>query len=450
MSNILNEFPKYTFGDWKNQLVKDLRGESEDTLTHHDSIEEFEYTCYQHSETFSSNNETLSEISDFRVTSKVSNDWLNYGTVIVNQDEKVANKQALNLLSLGADSLRFILPNKSIDVADLINEIQLEFIETTFVIQTFEQYTAFNQLLSEKSRKHVSLEIDLIVNDKLKSHLSELKSIQAGKNLATFAVNGYVLQQRGATTWQEVGFSLASAHEYINLLVEAGFSLNEASNAITFNVGAGSNYFYEIAKLKVLSETWQQVLHSYDKNQTNYSKVIGIIGFLNKSIKDPYTNLLRQTTETMSLINGGAHGVVVQPYNLYSKNGLTDLAERMALNIPTILKEESYLHAVIDPLAGSYTINLLCDLIATKSWNYFKELEQLNGISHPEAQEKLKKDIITKAKERSSRINAKSDVIIGVNIFKNLKEDNNEWLDFPAYLDLPQLILENQFLEATV
>src|SRR5690606_20083690 len=122
------------------------------------------------------------------------------------------------------------------------------------------------------------------------------------------------IQQRGATTWQETGFCLATGHEYIHLLTEHGFTLDEACRSITFNLGAGANYFYEIAKLKVLSETWQFIVHSYDSKQTSHSIINGIIGFTNKSIKDPYTNLLRQTTEAMSLLVGGANGIVVQPY----------------------------------------------------------------------------------------------------------------------------------------
>lgn len=448
MSNILSEFPKYTFEDWKNQLIKDLKGESDDVLTFHDSIEEFSYPCYQHQDMLSSNGKSLSEISDFRVTSKTTNDWFNYGTVIVGDNSKDANKHALNLLNLGADALRFILPSNEVKLSELFYDIQLAFIQSSIVIQSIEQFRALNEFLSDEQKECVSIEIDLINYPNIKNNIAELSQAKTG--LVQFVVNGYEIQQRGATTWQETGFCLASANDYLVTLTENGFTLDEACRSIQFNIGAGANYFYEIAKLKVIAETWQFIVHSYDKNQTSHSTINGIIGFSNKSIKDPYTNLLRHTTEAMSLLSGGANGIIVQPYNLYSTNGVTDLAERMALNIPTILKEESYLHAVLDPLAGSYSINLLCDLIAEKSWSYFKELESLNGISNHEAQSKLKKDIEQKAVERIARIQSKNDVIIGVNIFKNAKDDNNNWMEFPRYLGISQLLLENHFEAAAL
>ena len=448
MSNILSEFPKYTFEDWKNQLIKDLKGESEDVLTINDSIEEFSYPCYQHQDMPASNGKSLSTISDFRITSKDNNEWFNYGIVVINSDVKAANKHALNLLTLGADSLRIVFPSSQVVLNDLLLDIQLEYIQTSFVIQSIEQFRDLNEYLSNNQKQCASIEIDLINYPAIKNHIQELSQTPTG--FVQFLVNGYEIQQRGATTWQETGFCLATGHEYIHLLTENGFTLDAACHSIAFNVGAGANYFYEIAKLKVLSETWQFVVQSYDNKQSSHSTINGIVGFTNKSIKDPYTNLLRQTTEAMSLLIGGAHGIVVQPYNLYSTKGVTALAERMALNIPTILKEESYLHAVLDPLAGSYSINLLCDIIAGKSWEYFKAIERLNGITSSEAQAKLKKDIEQKAAERIARIQSKKDVIIGVNIFKNTKDDDNNWSEFPTYMGISQLLLENHFEETTV
>ena len=61
---------------------------------------------------------------------------------------------------------------------------------------------------------------------------------------------------------------------------------------------------------------------------------------MNKSLKDPYTNLLRQTTEAVSAIIGGANELNVQPYDLYTTSGKSELSQRMAINISHLLKEE--------------------------------------------------------------------------------------------------------------
>src|SRR5690606_6383238 len=136
---------------------------------------------------------------------------------------------------------------------DLLLDIQLDYIQTSFVIQSIEQFRDLNAFLSDNQKKCASIEIDLINYPTLKSHLQELSQTPTG--LVQFVVNGYEIQQRGATTWQETGFCLATGHEYIHLSTEHGFTLDEACRSITFNLGAGANYFYEIAKLKVLSET---------------------------------------------------------------------------------------------------------------------------------------------------------------------------------------------------
>lgn len=71
-----------------------------------------------------------------------------------------------------------------------------------------------------------------------------MKSIQRSFCL----IDGYSIQQTGATTWQEIAFMLATGHEYLVKLIEKGFTIDEAAACIHFSTGIGSSYFYEIAK----------------------------------------------------------------------------------------------------------------------------------------------------------------------------------------------------------
>ena len=80
--------------------------------------------------------------------------------------------------------------------------------------------------------------------------------------------------------------------------------INSAASLIHFNFGVGSNYFNEIAKIRSFKMMWLFMLEKYGvqlKEDLNVS-ISATIGFVNKSLKDPYTNLLRQSTEAMSAI----------------------------------------------------------------------------------------------------------------------------------------------------
>lgn len=444
MNKLLTDFPIPSLEDWKAQFKIDLKGDSEELLQVNDPIEEIDYSCYQHAE-------NVENIPDYSIITRNSNDWKNIGTVTV-FDEKSANKTALHLLNSGADALRFILKSTEIDLSTLMNEIQVQFIHCSFTINSLEHFKSINSYFSNEQQQSISLEIDGVTFPNYTTHFPTFIEGLLNQPQARFIVNGYEIQQRGATTWQEIAFCLSTANEYLIQLLENGFSTENAVKCIHFNCGVGANYFYEIAKIKVLKQLWMKIVKTYNSNHSIdvQSEITGIIGFTNKSLADPNTNLLRQTTEAMSLISGGVNGICVQPYNLQSVNGESELAQRMALNISSILKEESYFNRVQDPQSGSYSVKLLSDLIARKSWGYFQQLDELGGVFETTAQQKLVNDIQHKATARIERLNTKSAKIIGVSIFKNPKEEQNSWLELTEYLNLPQLILESHYKETTV
>lgn len=436
MDKLFSEFSIPSFEDWKKQLIKELKDTPESALTVIDSIEDLEYTCYQHEE-------TTNHLPDYHISTALNNDWLNFGLVEV-IDEESANAKALNLLNSGADALRFDLKKQETDFQKLTKGIEFQYIQTRFCIHSLEQFKSVQSFFSEEDKKYISLEIDLIGNNDLKKHQAEILS---SNSFPTFLVaNGYSLQQCGANTWQEIGYCLSSAHEYLVLLTENGIELEKAAKSISFNIGVGANYFMEIAKVRVLRFLWNEILQNYDPSKTfETCKIYGMVGFTNKSLKDPHTNLLRQTTEAMSLISGGVTGIMIQSYAAKSIKNDNSLAERMAINIPLILKEESYFHAVQDPQGGSYSVKLLSHLIAEKAWSYFQSLDGLGGVLQENAIQKLTSDVLLTAEKRIQLLNEKEDVLIGVSIFPNPENESNEWTEKENYLGMETLVLEKTY-----
>ena len=78
----------------------------------------------------------------------------------------------------------------------------------------------------------------------------------------------------------------------------------------------------------------------------------------NKTIEDPYMNILRTQTEAMSAILGGTDSLTVEPFDIVFRT-TDEFSERIASNQQLILKEEAYFDKVADPAAGSYYIENL-------------------------------------------------------------------------------------------
>lgn len=440
MSNLFNEFPKPSYTDWVNKLKQDLKGQSEELIQRKDPIEELNYNSYQHADSGNTHAVDAFQNSFIKGHFATDNQWENMATIVVTTESE-ANKKALTVLNLGATALRFVIKKNTVDWNTLTKDIQLQFIETTVVISSSDTYFSILESFKEATSSiYFELELSAIKENDWSKLVQSLKK----KQRYTFLANGYSFQQCGATTWQEVGYALSVAHEMLVKLIDNGLTVDEAAACIHFSTGAGAIYFYEIGKVRALRILWARIIEEYQPamNESYLARITGLTGYINKSLKDPYTNLLRQTTEAMSLVFSGVHNICVQPYDTYSTKKETTLSTRMAINIPLILKEESYFDKVIDPLGGSYAVEFLTNEIAEKAWTLFQTIEAMGGISTNEATQYIVSAVEQKAAMRIEQLTNKKEALIGITIFPNPKEENNDWIAFDDYLGMKQLILE--------
>lgn len=440
MNKLFDEFEKPNYQEWVEVIKSDLKDKPLELVQRNDEIEEFQFNSYQHQDSVNTSFIPNLNNSFIRNTNGLDNQWENVISIYV-QDEAKSNQSAMQAFKLGATALRFIIQKESVNWKSLFQGIKLQHIETTIAITNFEIYQSAQQEISTVYLQHISFELELPT---IESNWVELATYLKKSPQFTLIANGYSMQQVGATTWQEVNYAIAVAHEMLVKLMENGLSVDEAAICIHFNVGVGSNYFYEIAKLRSLRILWGRILEQYQaQNSKPYNaRITGIVGFCNKSLKDPHTNLLRQTTEAMSLINGGVHAISVLPYDYFSKHGTSSLTTRMAINIPLILQEESYFNLVSDSLGGSYAVEHLTHLIADKAWTLFQQIEVGGGISNQQLFNQFLNQVDQKAKLRIERIKNKQDQFIGISNFLNPNEERNQWLEQADYHGLKPLIFE--------
>ena len=138
--------------------------------------------------------------------------------------------------------------------------------------------------------------------------------------------------------------------EYMAQLTERGISSDLAASKIRFSFGTGSNYFPEIAKLRAARVLWSVVTNGFhvDKEENLKMEIHCVTSEWNKTVYDPYVNMLRTQTEAMSAILGGADSLTVEPFDTVFRHP-DEFSERIARNQQLILKEEAYFDKVADP-----------------------------------------------------------------------------------------------------
>ncbi len=432
---LFEDFSPQTYDQWKASVDRELKGLSfEETLTKKDEIEELDYSKFNNlSRANSSEKLTYS-----RATSSNNNDWL-IGKRIEVKDEKVANKMALLALNQGANALTFILQKTNILWEALFENIGLDYIACQFETLDEEQSQNLSKTYPSFCKKPL-----ILLNDPIGVSSTFILPEREQAGTVLFKVNAYGLHQTGANATQEIAFALSMGHEYLHRLLAGGFSIDDASAMIRFDFGIGSNYFIEATKFRVFRKLWANIVTSYhpQENCSHACYIYAQTGFVNKSLKDPYTNLLRQSTEVMSAVLGGANEIIVRAYDEYAKEKEANLGERMALNISNILKEESYFDKVIDPLGGSYSLENLASILEEKAWSLFQNIEKKGGISYHEGKNHLQSKVEKTAQKRMDKLKSGERLLIGVNKYPNPDEKANQWQDIPPYFGLEALILE--------
>lgn len=444
MNKLFSDFPKVSKLEWEEKLTKELKGaDFNSSLRRNDEIEELEYATYAHTSDQTSTIEIPGDAPFLRGNKSVNNDW-NIASLVVVEDEKEANKKALDLLMSGTTALVFQFKKENTNLSTLFDQIGFEFIQTQFTVTSFLQFEALTSYFKGKENCLVLYRVDFQLDNESSTEFSKFTSLSKGLNVRFCFVDGFSIQQTGATIIQELAIALANGNEYLIRLINEGYSVDEAASSIHFSIGVGSNYFYEIAKVRAFRKLWNSIVEAYKPTNHSVSKAIitAEIGFINKSLKDPYTNLLRQTTEAMSVISAGVESVLIHPYDAKSMKGISELSARMATNISLILKDESYFDKVIDPIGGSYSIEQLTEQIAQKAWVKFQEIDALGGILTLEAKSKLAVEIKAKVALKLEKIKSGKQMLIGVNKYPNPQTETNDWLPEENFFGLKKLIFE--------
>jgi methylmalonyl-CoA mutase len=222
---------------------------------------------------------------------------------------------------------------------------------------------------------------------------------------------------------QELAFALSLGAEYMTQLTGLGVQPDEVAKRIVFNLSIGNNYFFEIAKLRAGRLLWSRIVKAYGPASDDSARMIvhAETGTFNKTVYDPYVNLLRTQTEAMSAALGGAHAVSVLPFDHFSHQ-TGELSERIARNQQILLKEEAYLDKITDVAGGAYYLESLTEGIAEQAWQLFLEVDGIGGFLAAMKEGFIQKTIRETAAQRIRNIASRRENLLGVNQFPNFSE----------------------------
>ena len=209
---------------------------------------------------------------------------------------------------------------------------------------------------------------------------SYVRQLQAPQ-LRAAEVSTLAYHDAGASGTQELAYALATGLEYLRWAMDAGLSINAASAQIGFSVGVAGDLFLEVAKLRALRLCWAKLVAACGGDAAAQNTHLhAVTSRRTKTLRDPWVNILRTTTETFAAMVGGADSLTTRGFD--ELLGVSDsFARRIARNVQTILNEEAHVTHVADAGGGSYYIDALTDGLARGAWELFQGIEQGGGMA---------------------------------------------------------------------
>ncbi|MDR0971320.1 MAG: methylmalonyl-CoA mutase family protein [Bacteroidales bacterium] len=436
---LFTQFPPVPTELWEEAIRVDLKGQDYDKKLVWKTIEGFNVRPYYREE-------NLKDIV-LNKSNKQDNSW-DIRQDIFEKDILLANAIAQQGIKRGVNSLGLDATNikSEKDLELLLKDIDITKVKINFtgancfweITNLFISFVKSHNI--DKDKVYGSLNFDPFVKalysggfcceiPEIGKRAAELIKL-VKENIPNFdviTINGQIFNNAGSSIVQELAYSLSAANEYIYCATSNGALAHSVGYRMVISFATGSNYFMEIAKIRAARILFKRIMEQYNpKCETAFDVFIATqSSFYNKTIYDPYVNMLRTTTETMSSAIAGADSISVYPFDCAFKES-DDFSRRIASNQQILLKEETYLDKVVDPSSGSYYIENLTNSICEAAWNIFKEIEEKGGFLSAIKEGFIQDEIEKTSSKRSNDAAMRKTSILGTNQYPNLNEKMSE------------------------
>lgn len=442
---LFEEFQAVSAKQWVQQIQVDLKGaDYNQTLLWH-SEEGIDVKPFYHEDTTPNKYSIPGQPDIWQIAQAIFID-----------DITIAKKLSQEALLKGATALRLIA-DKPFDIITFFDGLIIEDAKVYFELLFWDK-AFFHELSSYLNKNKIthSLGLDpigyLVKEGNWQNEintldtLAEIVKVQPNSSIR---VDTRTYQNAGANMVQQLAYAMTHANEYLHSLNKKEVALKELK--IVFHVAIGSNYFFEIAKLRALRLLYATLAKEYNANPL--CEILAMPTKRNKTIYDYNVNMLRTTTECMSAILGGADTIENMPYDaIFHKDN--PFGSRIARNQLLILKEESFFDKVSNPSDGTYYIENLTEELANKALELFKNIEKSGGFIKQLHEGTIQRKIAESAAKEQTLFDSGKLVLLGTNKHPNPQDKMKEDLELFPFVKrnvrktLFPPIIENRLAEA--
>jgi methylmalonyl-CoA mutase N-terminal domain/subunit len=248
-----------------------------------------------------------------------------------------------------------------------------------------------------------------------KDHLSQWNTI---------SISGYHMREAGCTAVQEVAFTMADGIAYVEAAIKAGMDVDSFASRLSFFFGCHNNLLEEIAKFRAARRLWARIMRKRFGAQKDTSCMLRFhtqTAGCTLIPQQPDNNIIRVTLQALAAVLGGTQSLHTnsrdEAYATPTEDSVT-----IALRTQQVIANESGVTDIVDPLAGSYTLENLTDDIEAKALEYIEKIDSMGGAIKAIESGFMQNEILNSAYAYQKAIEDKDLIIVGLNEFVTEEE----------------------------
>lgn len=375
--NLFDDFSALSSKAWKQKIQFDLQGEDYNKTLLTPTNEEIFISPFYHFDSFE----------------KLEIPNLNIESISVNKikivDEAIANKKAQKSINNGFKSICFevdFLFNFRLLFESLLKQNITFHLEFSFLDELF-----LKELQEFLQNEKVLFNLDVIghlakTGNSYSNYHSDItilknKTLNKNPNHCFLSVHSVVYQNAGANIVQQIAYALAHGTEYLLLLGD------KKNQNIHFRFSVGSNYFFEISKLRAFRYLWDLILNEYQLNTTNF---VSVEKTNRNNLISPQFKDFREDVVSEIAYFGSADFVFENRNNNYQ-------------NIQNFTNSSS-----------SFYIESITKQVAERAFEIFKTIEKGGGFLNQLKKGNIQRKIRENAVKEQQKIQLKKEIYKGV------------------------------------
>ncbi|HXH82778.1 MAG TPA: methylmalonyl-CoA mutase family protein [Candidatus Tectomicrobia bacterium] len=230
-------------------------------------------------------------------------------------------------------------------------------------------------------------------------------------------ISGYHISEAGATSVQEVAFTMANGIAYVEEVTGSGVPVDHFAPRLAFYFVAQADFFEEVAKFRAARRIWARIMKERfgaTKPESMRLRFHCQTAAATLTKAQPMNNIVRTALQALSAVLGGAQSL--------HTNGLdeayaipSEQAMKIALRTQQIIADETRVPNVVDPLGGSWYVEALTDDIEREVRAILAKVDEMGGTIRAIEEGWFQREIAESAYQFARRKASGEQVVIGVN-----------------------------------